>query len=199
MASWNKREDVHAAVNMQDNDAAPADDVQTAPADAQPDPLTVAQRERDEYLDALQRSRAEFINFRRRTEQDAERNRMRATESLIMRLLPVADDFERALRMVPDTIAAEPWTEGVRMVERKFWRVLEAENIQPMESLGHPFDPSRHEAVMVDDSGGVADTVIEEYQRGYLNGEHVLRPAMVKVGAVQAESAAASTSGADNT
>ncbi len=199
MASWIKREDVHAAVNMQDNDAAPADDVQTAPADAQPDPLTVAQRERDEYLDALQRSRAEFINFRRRTEQDAERNRMRATESLIMRLLPVADDFERALRMVPDTIAAEPWTEGVRMVERKFWRVLEAENIQPMESLGHPFDPSRHEAVMVDDSGGVADTVIEEYQRGYLSGEHVLRPAMVKVGAVQAESAAASTSGANNT
>ena len=193
MATWNKREDVHAAVNTQEDDA-PADDAVTADGvDAQPDALATAQRERDEYLDALQRSRAEFINYRRRTEQDADRNRIRATESLIMRLLPVADDFERALRMVPEGIAAEPWTEGVRMVERKLWRVLEAENVQPMESLGHPFDPSRHEAVMVDDSGGVADTVVEEYQRGYLSGEHVLRPAMVKVGAAQAESAAAST------
>lgn len=197
MAGWNKREDVHAAVNTQDNAAAAADDATADTADAQPDALTVAQRERDEYLDALQRSRAEFINFRRRTEQDAERQRLRATEALIMRLLPVADDFERALRLVPEGIAAEPWTEGVRMVERKFWRVLEAENIQPMDSVGQPFDPSRHEAVMVDDSGGVADTVVEEYQRGYLSGELVLRPAMVKVGAAQAESAAVSTDEAD--
>lgn len=150
---------------------------------AAPDSLEQVQRQRDEYLDALQRSRAEFINFRRRIEQDAERQRLRATEALIAKLLPVADDFERALRMMPDDIAANSWTEGVRLVERKLWRVLEAEGITPMDSLGQPFDPSRHEAVMMDDSGGSADTVVEEYQRGYLRGDDVLRPAMVKVGA----------------
>lgn len=150
---------------------------------AAPDSLEQVQRQRDEYLDALQRSRAEFINFRRRIEQDAERQRLRATEALIAKLLPVADDFERALRMMPDDIAANSWTEGVRLVERKLWRVLEAEGITPMDSLGQPFDPSRHEAVMMDDSGGNADTVVEEYQRGYLRGDDVLRPAMVKVGA----------------
>jgi len=135
-----------------------------------------------EMLDSLQRSRAEFANYRRRIEQEREQLRVRAAESIVRKLLPVADDFERALRSVPDDVATTSWFEGIRLVERKLWGVLEAEGVSPMESVGQPFDPSRHEAVMVDEGVPNADTVVEEYQRGYLVNDTVLRPAMVKVG-----------------
>jgi molecular chaperone GrpE len=135
-----------------------------------------------EMLDRLQRSQAEFANYRRRIEQERDLMRLRATEDLIRKLLPVADDFDRALRSVPEDISANPWIEGIRLVERKLWRALEGEGITVMESVGQPFDPALHEAVMVDDGEGVADTVIDEFQRGYLVNDTVLRPAMVKVG-----------------
>ena len=137
-----------------------------------------------EMLDSLQRSRAEFANYRRRIEQEREQLRVRAAESIVRKLLPVADDFERALRSVPEEVAATSWFDGIRLVERKLWGVLEAEGVAPMESVGQPFDPSRHEAVMVDEGVPNADTVIEEYQRGYLVNDTVLRPAMVKVGSL---------------
>ena len=135
-----------------------------------------------DMLDRLQRSQAEFANFRRRIEQERELQRSRATEDLVRKLLPVADDFDRALSAVPGEVDGNPWIEGIRLIERKLWRALEGEGISVMESVGQPFDPSRHEAVMVDEGDGVADTVVEEYQRGYLVNDTVLRPAMVKVG-----------------
>jgi len=97
-----------------------------------------------DMLDRLQRSHAEFANFRRRIEQDRELQRSRATEDLVRKLLPVADDFDRALRAVPAEIDGNPWIEGMRLVERKLWRILEAEGISVMESIGQPFDPTRH-------------------------------------------------------
>lgn len=139
-----------------------------------------------DILDRLQRSHAEFANFRRRIDQEREIQRSRATEDLVRKLLPVADDFDRALAAVPAEIEGNPWIEGIRLVERKLWRALEGEGISVMESLGQPFDPSRHEAVMVDEDDGAADTVIEEYQRGYYANDTVLRPAMVKVGPASA-------------
>jgi molecular chaperone GrpE len=138
-----------------------------------------------EMLERLQRSQAEFANFRRRTEQERELQRVRATEDIIRKLLPVADDFDRALNAVPEEISSNPWIEGIRLIERKLWRALESEGISIMESVGHPFDPSRHEAVMVDESAGDADTVVEEFQRGYFVNDTVLRPAMVKVGSAE--------------
>jgi molecular chaperone GrpE len=134
-------------------------------------------------LDDLQRSRAEFANYRRRMEQDQAQMRARATEGLLKKLLPVADDFDRALRAAPDDIRAHPWHEGIRLVERKLWSVLENEGVRPIEAVGAPFDPSRHEAIMVDEDAAKADTVIEEFQRGYTQHDTVLRPSMVKVGA----------------
>jgi len=135
-----------------------------------------------DMLDRLQRSQAEFANFRRRIDQERDLQRSRATEDLVRKLLPVADDFDRAIRSVPEEISGNPWIEGIRLIERKLWRTLEGEGISVMESVGQPFDPSRHEAVMVDEGDGVADTVVEEFQRGYFVNDTVLRPAMVKVG-----------------
>jgi molecular chaperone GrpE len=135
-----------------------------------------------EMLDSLQRARAEFANYRRRIEAEQVRIRERATEQLLSRLLPVADDFDRALRSMPGDIASNGWAEGIRLVERKLWHALESEGVSVMESVGQPFDPSRHEAIMVDESAETADTVTEEFQRGYLINDSVIRPAMVKVG-----------------
>ena len=147
--------------------------------------LEQVKRDASDMLDQLQRARAEFANFRRRQEQEQELLRQRAGERIIRKLLPVADDFERAMRSVPEEIASHPWIEGVRLVERKLWQVLEAEGVSVMESVGQPFDPSRHEAVMVDENAGSADTVVQEFQRGYYVHDSVLRPAMVKVGAAE--------------
>jgi len=154
----------------------------TAPEAEDRSEIEQARAEAAELLDTLQRSRAEFANYRRRVEQERELARLRATEDIVRKLLPVADDFERALKSVPEEIAADSWFEGIRLVERKLWHVLSSEGVAPMESVGQPFDPSRHDAVMVDEGAERADTVVEEFQRGYLVNDAVLRPAMVKVG-----------------
>jgi len=147
--------------------------------------LDDAKQQMAEMLDTLQRSRAEMANFRRRMEQEQERNRQRATERLLLRLLPVMDDFERALRAIPADQQESSWVDGMRMIQRKLWNTLESEGVARIEAIGKPFDPSLHEAVAVDESGGV-DTVVEEYAAGYYLNGSVLRPASVKVGALAA-------------
>lgn len=144
--------------------------------------LEKTRQEAAEMLDSLQRARAEMVNFRRRMEQEQERIRQRAAERLLLKLLPIADDFDRALRAMPEELQDNPWIEGIKLIERKLWSAIEGEGVTLMDAVGKPFDPSLHEAVTIDDSGGAVDTVIEEFQRGYLLNGSVLRPAMVKVG-----------------
>jgi molecular chaperone GrpE len=133
-----------------------------------------------EYLEQAQRTRAELINYRRRTEQEMQVARRFAAEHLIARLLPVIDDFHRAINAVPEADRDSPWVQGMLLIERKMWTVLDSEGVKPIESIGKPFDPSVHEAVSVDNDGG--DTVVEEFQRGYTLHDRIIRPAMVKVG-----------------
>ncbi|HET9016075.1 MAG TPA: nucleotide exchange factor GrpE [Thermomicrobiaceae bacterium] len=135
-----------------------------------------------EYLDQAQRARAEMINYRRRMEQEMQQVRQHAGERMLTRILPVLDDFHRAIQAVPAEQASEPWVQGVHLIERKLWTVLEAEGVRPIEAVGRRFDPSLHEAVTVEEGDGEADTVVQEFQRGYTLHERVLRPAMVKVG-----------------
>src|SRR6185437_3354119 len=133
-----------------------------------------------EYLDQAQRTRAELINYRRRMEQEMQLARRFAAEHLIARILPVIDDFHRAINAVPDADRENPWVQGMLLIERKMWSVLESEGVRPIEAVGKPFDPSVHEAVSIDSDGG--DTVVEEFQRGYTLHDRIIRPAMVKVG-----------------
>lgn len=135
-----------------------------------------------EYLEQAQRARAEFINFRRRTEQEIQEIRKHAGEHLITRLLPVLDDFHRAVESVPAEHRDDPWLQGMLLIERKLWSILEAEGVRPIEAVGKPFDPTLHEAVTVEEGVGSPDTVVEEFQRGYTLHDRVLRPSMVKVG-----------------
>jgi molecular chaperone GrpE len=135
-----------------------------------------------EYLDGWQRARAEFANFRRRTEAEREEGRSRSNEGLLLKLLPIVDDFERAFQTVPPELKGVAWVDGVAMILQKLRTLLESENVTPIECVGEPFDPQYHAAVMREDTTEYPDgAVIEEMQRGYLLGERVLRPSMVKV------------------
>jgi molecular chaperone GrpE len=141
--------------------------------------------ERDRYLDQLQRTSAEYANYRRRTEQDRERQRLAANEQLLREFVPVLDDFQRGLASVPENEDTTSMIAGLRLVEQKFLNTLRKHGVAPVESLGMPFDPSMHEAVEMDPAGG--DTVVAVYQPGYKLGDTMLRPAMVKVGPAPSE------------
>jgi molecular chaperone GrpE len=144
--------------------------------------LEAAQAEAAEHLATLQRTAADFANFRRRTAEDRERELGLAGESLLRKLLAIADDFDRALETMPEEFNGVSWIEGIGLLDRKLRALLESEGVTPIESIGKPFDPREHEAVLtVPDSGKSDGEVVAEMQRGYRVRDRVLRPAMVAV------------------
>jgi molecular chaperone GrpE len=162
------------------NGAAPADEADLLEvSEIEQADIDALIAERDQYLDQLQRSVAEFANYRRRIEQERDRERQFANRLLLMNIVPVLDDLQRALDAAADGDA--PWVQGVRNVERKLVSVLERAGVTPLEALGQPFDPALHEAVATE-PGSSGSTVVDVYQTGYRLGESLLRPAMVKVG-----------------
>jgi len=134
----------------------------------------------EEYLQLLQRTQADFENFRRRTRQEKEEAQKYCSWRLITNLLPVLDNFERAMTAGGDDL--QSFKSGMEMIFRQMKDVLEKEGLQAMEPVGEEFDPTRHEAVMsVANSGHPGNTVVEDMQKGYLLMDRVIRPAMVKV------------------
>ena len=138
--------------------------------------------ERDGLIDQLQRSVAEFQNYRRRVDQDRFRLRETATQDIIRAILPIVDDLQRAIGVMPDEQRNSGLGEGITAIERKFRAVLERSGVTPIGNIGEPFDPAYHEAVATDESGQQSH-IVEVFQTGYRQGDSVLRPAMVKVGA----------------
>ena len=135
----------------------------------------------DDYKADLQRMAADFANYRKRN--DAERTEFAkfAKADLITKLLDVLDGYDRALASVPDELKAQPWVEGMWLVERKLRQILEAEGLEPVDSLGKPFDPYVHEAVAHVESDQPEGTVIAEHQKAYRLHDRVIRPALVSV------------------
>ena len=139
------------------------------------------EKERAEgYLASWQRAQADFINYKRRIEQEREGFGKFANAALILSLLPILDDLERAFDSIPPKLAKLDWVDGIRLIERKLRTGLEAQGLTPIKALGEPFDPKFHEAVRQDI--GPEGIVIEELQRGYTLHDRVLRPSMVVVG-----------------
>ena len=134
----------------------------------------------ENYLASWKRAQADFVNYKRRSELDREENNRFANSVLILNLLPILDDLERALSSVPPRLAKLPWVDGVRLIERKFRAVLEAQGLTPIKARGEPFDPNLHQAMMR--GRGKEGMVVRELQRGYKLHDRVLRPAMVAVG-----------------
>jgi molecular chaperone GrpE len=134
----------------------------------------------ERYLANWQRAQADLINFKKRSEQEKEEVIKFANAMLLVNLLPILDDFERALDNVSSKLAGLTWVDGIRLIHRKLQAVLESHGISQIEALGNDFDPTLHEAVLEEE--GEEGKVIEELQKGYKLHERVLRPAMVKVG-----------------
>jgi molecular chaperone GrpE len=143
--------------------------------------LAEAQSKAQEYLDALQRERADFTNYRRRIELERDQNGRWTSGETIKKFLPVLDDLDRALSHRP---ADSSWADGVDLVYRKFQSLLDKEGVTVIDAEGKPFDPNLHEAIMQEASNEhESGTVIAVLQQGYMLGERVLRPALVKVAA----------------
>ena len=136
--------------------------------------------ENAELRDQLLRRRADLENFRKRTERERHHVTEYAAMSIVRDLLPVLDDLERALAVSPD--ADDELHAGLRLIAKHFQETLERFGLKPIESVGQPFDPNRHQAVdRVVTSEYPDQTVIEQWQRGYMFKDRLLRPAMVKV------------------
>lgn len=160
-----------------EQDVTQADEAQNMPVDE----LEAVTAERDQYLDQLQRSLAEFANYRRRVDLERIQARKIATRDLLFDIVRIADDFKRALAVVPPEDAGASWLTGVELIERNLTALLEREGVTPVDALGQPFDPAKHEAVAVE-PGSNGSTVTDVFQTGYWHGDQLLRPAMVKVG-----------------
>lgn len=142
--------------------------------------LTEEQAKAEANLAGWQRAQADFINFKRRNEQEREEFARFANASLMLELLPVIDDLERALEHVPAKFASTAWVDGVKLIYRKFKATLESQGLTQIEALGKPFDPNLHEAARQDK--GEAGIVIEEIRKGYQLHDKVIRPTTVVVG-----------------
>ncbi len=142
--------------------------------------LAEARAKAEANLAGWQRAQADFINYKRRSEQEKEEMVQLANSVIVLSLLPILDDFERAFVSIPPRLAKMSWVDGIKLIERKLWANLEAQGLSQIKVLGEPFDPNYHEAVRQDK--GKEGIVIEELQKGYKLYDRVIRPTMVVVG-----------------
>lgn len=132
---------------------------------------------------ALQRERADFVNFKKRIERESEGVKHKVSGDVLAKILPVIDDFERALGAVPQDEQSNDWMQGISLIHRKLQNLIDNEGIEVIDPLGEPFDPNFHEAIGADEPTDdiPSDHVTVVLQKGYKLGERVLRPAMVRV------------------
>lgn len=144
--------------------------------------LDSERKKSQENLDGWQRERADFSNYKKRIERDQVLMASNLKFELIKKYLVVQDDLERALKNRPTEGEGAKWAEGIELVGRKLKNILDAEGIQPINAAGQMFDPNLHEAITSEDSPDhESGQVIEVLQQGYMLGERVLRPALVRV------------------
>jgi molecular chaperone GrpE len=135
-----------------------------------------------EYLDGWQRAQAEFSNYKKRQEAERVLVTEAANSTLLRKLLPIVDDFERAIDTLPDNLIQLTWCQGLLLIKHKLDAILESEGVKPIETGGQTFDPRYHEGVTYEEVPGYEDgQIIAEVQRGYTLCERVLRPALVRV------------------
>ena len=155
--------------------AAEAEDIEALKAG-----LEEEKKKAETYLANWQRAAADFQNYKRRTDQEREELGRLANAALVINILPILDDLERALTSVDARLAGLTWIDGIRLIYRKFQAVLEASGVREIKAEGEDFDPRFHEAVMYGE--GEEGKVISEVQKGYMLGDRVIRPSAVVIG-----------------
>lgn len=129
----------------------------------------------------LQRVQADFNNYRRRSEEGRGEILDLAKQEVVMQVLPLLDNIDRALGHLPEDLKNNPWAEGVAKVAQQSQDILKSLGVEKIASLGQHFDHNLHEAISMEDGDGEDEVVVEELQPGYKIGERIIRPAMVKV------------------
>jgi molecular chaperone GrpE len=158
---------------LNDQDPQPQTDEQ------QPDPLEEIRRERDGLQDRLLRTAAEFDNYRKRMDRERRDLAEYTASEVVSELLPIIDNLERALQA---SAPEDPLRKGVELIHKQMLDILRKRGVKPIEALGADFDPNFHQAVIHEESAEHREgEVMEELQRGYVVGDRLLRPAMVKV------------------
>ena len=136
----------------------------------------------EDLTDKLRRQMAEFDNFRKRTEKEKSGMFEMGAKSVVEKLLPMVDNFERGLASVPEEQKEDPFVAGVDKVYKQLLTVFDELGVKPIEAVGQPFDPNFHNAVMhVEDDEQGENVVVEEFQKGYMYHDSVVRHSMVKV------------------
>lgn len=137
------------------------------------------------YLANWQRAEADLINYKKRSEQEKEEISKFSTSMLMLKILPILDDLERAFASSPPRLAKLGWVDGIRLIDRKLRTTLETEGLSVINALGEQFDPHLHEAIRQDK--GKEGIIVEEVQKGYKFQDKVIRPSKVVVGSGEAE------------
>ena len=162
-------------------------DIDDAPAaGTEPDPLDGLRREKDALQDRLLRTAAEFDNYRKRMDRERRELSEYVASDVLAELLPIIDNFERALNATtpaaPDGGESDAFRKGIELIHKQMLDLLKKRGVTLIQSVGADFDPNFHQAVIHEDSNDHREgEVMQELQRGYLIGERLLRPAMVKV------------------
>jgi molecular chaperone GrpE len=146
--------------------------------------LSASEEKAAEYLDGWQRARADFANARKRLERERAEAYRNASVDYAKKLLPILDDFDRALENLPSEIGKDNWFEGISLVRRKLESILDSLDVVTIEAKGQLFDPNFHEALaLVESDDFESGIVVEEVQTGYRLGDRVIRPSLVNVSA----------------
>jgi molecular chaperone GrpE len=161
-------------------------DERSAPVDPAGSPEATLQQERDDLHDRLLRVTAEFDNYRKRTDKERREWSEAAAADVLRDVLPVVDDLDRALSVPvddgPGADAIRRYRDGLDLIRRQVVEMLRRRGVEPIEAVGHDFDPEWHEAILRESADGYRDgEITAEVRRGYRIGQRLLRPAMVKV------------------
>jgi molecular chaperone GrpE len=144
--------------------------------------LEQARQQAKEYFDGWQRERADFSNYKKRQERELELLSVNFSGNFIKKFLVIQDDLERAIKTCPTQGEGASWAEGVALITRKLNNILEKEGVKPIPNEIQTFDPTLHEAITHEDSPNhESGQIIEVVQQGYMIGDRVLRPALVRV------------------
>ena len=170
-------EDVEDAVEEK-----PVGDSSDAEQQEEHSELDMLRAESQKNLDGWQRTLAEFQNYKRRVEREQASLRQQAALDALSQVLPIVDDFDRAMANLPEDLQTHAWINGISMMPGKFQKLLDDHDIEVVDPTGEVFDPMRHQAIGAEDSDEYeSGHVIETLQKGYASGDIILRPALVRV------------------
>ncbi len=176
-------EEATAEISEQQETLPEAEDQEAPSEPTLEEQLAAAQAEAAKNLEGWQRAAADLANYKKRQAEQVQRLRVDITANIIREILPVLDDLDLAFQNVPDTLSEQEasWVEGFKLVQRKLLKILENNNIQPIDTDGE-FDPNLHEAVTHESSPDhETNAIIAEVRKGYTFDSRVLRPALVRV------------------